>query len=134
MATPARFDCLVLVSIAGLHVVAQASHAYGHIAADVANTALQQVFIVIVVTIGPLAAVLVAWRRNLRLGARLFAASMVASFAFGYLLHFVIDTPDLHSNVVGEHAGVFFHSALSLALIELVGFAYGLAAALRKAY
>ena len=57
---------------------------------------------------------------------------MVASFAFGYLLHFVIDTPDLHSNVVG--AGVFFHSALSLALIELVGFAYGLAAALRKAY
>ena len=60
--------------------------------------------------------------------------AVVASFAFGYLLHFVIDTPDLHSNVVGEHAGVFFHSALSLALIELVGFAYGLAAALRKAY
>ncbi len=43
------------------------------------------------------------------------------------------DSPDLHSNVVGEHAGVFFHSALSLALIELVGFAYGLSAALRKA-
>ena len=43
------------------------------------------------------------------------------------------DSPDLHSNVIGEHAGVFFHSALSLALIEVVGFAYGLAAALRKA-
>ena len=43
------------------------------------------------------------------------------------------DSPDLHSNVIGEHAGVFFHSALSLALIEVVGFAYGLSAALRKA-
>ena len=43
------------------------------------------------------------------------------------------DSPDLHSNIVGDHEAVFLHSALSLALIELVGFAYGLAAALRKA-
>ena len=43
------------------------------------------------------------------------------------------DSPDLHSNIVGDHEAVFLRSALSLALIELVGFAYGLAAALRKA-
>ena len=132
MVTPARFDCSILAVIAIVHLAAQASHAYGHIAADVPNTALQQVFIVVVVTLGPLVAVLVAWRRNLRLGGGLFAASMVAAFLFGYLLHFVIDSPDLHSNVIGEHAGVFFHSALSLALIEVVGFAYGLSDALRK--
>ena len=133
MATPARFDFCVLAAIAVVHLVVQATHAYSHLVADVPNTALQQAFIVVVVTLGPLAAVLVAWRRNLRLGAGLFATSMVASFAFGYLLHFVIDTPDLHSNV-GEHAGVFFHSALSLAVIEFGGFAYGLAAALRRAH
>ena len=74
-----------------------------------------------------------AWCRSVRFGAGLFAASMTAAFLFGYLLHFVIDSPDLHSNVVGDHESVFFHSALSLALIELVGFAYGLAAALRRA-
>ena len=43
------------------------------------------------------------------------------------------DSPDLRSNVVGDHEAAFFHSALSLALIEVVGFAYGLSAALRKA-
>ena len=51
-----------------------ARQAKRHIAAEVPNTALQQVFIVIVATFGPLAAVLVAWRRSLRLGAGLFAA------------------------------------------------------------
>ncbi|WP_428115234.1 hypothetical protein [Candidatus Poriferisodalis sp.] len=80
----------------------------------------------------PLAAVWLAFRRSVRLGAALFAASMYASFVFGYLLHFVIDSPDLHSNVVGDGAGVFFHTALSLALIEFVGFAIGLVAAVRR--
>ena len=50
---------------------------------------------------------------------------MVAAFIFGYLLHFVIDSPDLHSNVIGEHKSVFFNSALNLALIEFVGFVFG---------
>ena len=132
MATPARFDLAVLATIAVVHLAAQAAHAYSHSVAEVSNTALQQMFIVVVVTLGPLTAWLVAWRRSLRLGAGLFAASMVAAFGFGYLLHFVIDSPDLHSNVVGEHAGVFFHSALGLAIIEFVGFGCGMAAALRK--
>ena len=57
---------------------------------------------------------------------------MLASFAFGYLFHFVVDTADLHSNVVGEHSGLFFHSALSLALIEFAGFVYGLSVAVRQ--
>jgi len=73
-----------------------------------------------------------AFRRSLRLGAALFAASMYASFVFGYLLHFVIDSPDLHSNVTGDRAGVFFHTALNLAIIEFVGFAFGLIAAARR--
>ena len=131
MATPATLDRTALVAIAVVHLAVQAAHAYSHIVADVPNTALQQVFIVLVVTIGPLAAALIALRWSLRLGAALLAASMVASFAFGYLLHFVFDTPDLHTNVVGDHSGIFFHSALNLAMVELVGFVYGLTVALR---
>ena len=33
--------------------------------------------------------------------------------------------------VVGDHSGIFFHSALNLAMVELVGFVYGLTVALR---
>ena len=57
---------------------------------------------------------------------------MAAAFLFGYLAHFVIDSLDLHSNVVGEHADFFFHSALSLAIIEFAGFAFGVTIATRK--
>ncbi len=123
---------MVLAAIAVVHLAAQAAHVYGHWVADVPITASQLVFSLVVVTLGPLAAWPVAWRWSPRLGGGLFAASMVAAFGFGCLLHFVIDSPDLHSNVVGEDAGVFFHSALHLAIIEFAGFGYGTAAALRK--
>lgn len=130
--TRARLEQLTLLAIALVHVVVQLAHGYGHIAADVPNTAVQQVFILIVIVVLPLVAVFVAFRKNVRLGALLFATSMLASFCFGYLLHFVIDSPDLHSNVVGEHESIFFHSALNLALIEAIGFVSGLLIAIRK--
>ena len=57
---------------------------------------------------------------------------MVAAFLFGYLLHFFIDSPDLHSNVVGDYQDFFFHSATSLAIIEFAGFAFGFTIATRK--
>ncbi|MXW61889.1 MAG: hypothetical protein F4003_08940 [Acidimicrobiaceae bacterium] len=130
--TRVRFEQLTLLAVALVHVVVQLAHGYSHIVADVPNTAVQWVFILTVIVVLPLVAVAVAFRRDVRLGASLFAVSMLASFFFGYLLHFVIDSPDLHSNVVGEHESIFFHSALNLALIELVGFVSGLLIAIRK--
>ena len=127
-----RPERITLLLIALVHLAAQVAHGSSHIATDVPITAPQFAFIIAVVTVLPLLAVAVAFWRDLRSGARLFAASMVASFAFGYLFHFVIDSPDLHSNVVGEHRDLFFHSALSLALIELAGFALGLSVALQQ--
>ena len=128
----ARSERLALLLIALAHLAAQVTHGSSHIAAEVPITAAQFAFIIAVVTLLPLLAVAVAFQRDVRSGAELFAASMLASFAFGYLFHFVVDTADLHSNVVGEHSGLFFHSALSLALIEFAGLVYGLAVAVRR--
>ncbi len=114
------------------HLAAQVAHGSSHIAAAVPITAAQLAFIIAVVTILPLLAVVVTFRRDVRSGARLFAASMVAAFAFGYLFHFVVDTADLHSNVVGKRSGLFFHSAVSLAIIEFAGFVYGLSVVVRQ--
>ena len=132
MATPARFERLTLLVLAFVHLLVQLSHGWSHIEVDVSLSAMQQVFIYVVATFMPLAAVFVALRKNVRLGAGLFAVSMAAAFLFGYLAHFVIDSPDLHSNVVGEHADFFLHSALSLAIIEFTSFAFGFAIATRK--
>ena len=106
MATPARSDGLVLLALALLHLAAQVAHGYGHVAAGVPLTAFQQLFVVVIVTVAPLAAVYAYWKLDRRRGAGLFAVSMGAAFLFGYLLHFVIDSPDLHANVTGEHSAV----------------------------
>lgn len=126
-----RLERFALLVVALAHLAAQLAHGYSHIATDVPITAAQLAYIIVVVTVLPLAAVAVVFWKHLCSGAWLFAASMAASFVFGYLFHFVLDTADLHSNVIGEHSDLFFHSALSLALIEFAGFVYGLAVALR---
>ena len=125
MGTPARSDSLALLAIALLHLAAQVAHGYSHVAAGVALTAFQQLFVIVIVTVAPLCAVYAYWKLDSQRGAGLFAVSMGAAFLFGYLLHFVIDSPDLHANVAGEHSALFFHSALVLALTEFLGFFFG---------
>ena len=125
MGTPARSEALALLAIAVLHLAAQVAHGYSHVAAGVPLTAFQQLFILVVVTVAPLAAVYAFWKMDMRAGAALFSLSMAAAFLFGYVLHFVIDSPDLHSNVAGQHRSLFLHSAQGLALTEFLGFFFG---------
>ena len=58
----ARSDTAVLVIVAALHTATQAVHAYAHAAAGVENAVWEQLFIVIVITIMPWVAVVVAWK------------------------------------------------------------------------
>jgi len=119
-----KYEKYALLSIVVLHLIVQIAHGYSHVVEDVQNTPLQLVFILLVITIAPLVAVYIVWKGNVRKGAGLFTLSMAAAFLFGYFLHFVIDSPDLHSNIIGEHKSIFFHSALNLALFVFVGFVF----------
>ena len=125
MGTPAKSEAVALAAMAILHLAAQLAHGYSHVAADIPLSAFQQLFILVVVTVAPLAAVYACWKMDMRAGAALFSLSMAAAFVFGYVLHFVMDSPDLHANVTGRHASLFFHSALGLAVTEFVGFFFG---------
>lgn len=122
---PVRSEVSILMLFASLHLVAQIAHGYSHNAANVDLTLSQLVFVVLVITILPWLAVVVAWKRNVTSGASLFALSMAASFLFGYIGHFVLDSPDLYSNVFGQYSGTFFHTALVLALLEFSGLIVG---------
>ena len=114
-----------LLAIAALHLLVGGIHQYAHNVADVQTTALQSLFIIAIVTVAPWVAVFVAWKGNLRVGSLIFSVSMGAAFLFGFLLHFVIDSPDLHTNVPAAHRSVFLHSAWALALVEFIGFVVG---------
>ena len=96
-----------LLAIAALHLVVGAVHQYAHTVADITYTTFQLLFIILIVTIAPWVAVYLAWTRKMWIGASLFSISMGAAFLFGFLLHFVIESPDLHVNVPVEYRSVF---------------------------
>ena len=121
-----KSSVLVLFLAASLHLIAQLAHNYSHDVAGVDLSLTQLVFVVLVVTVLPWLAIVVAWKWHLTRGVALFALSMAASFLFGYVNHFVLDGPDLHANVVMDHRSLFFHTALMLALLEFGGFVLGL--------
>ena len=121
-----KSDTVALVVVATLHLIAQGIHSYSHTIAGVENSLPERLFILFIVTVLPWIAIFVSWRFDVGKGAALFALAMVASFLFGYSLHFVIDGPDLHSRVVEQYRSVFFHSAAGLALLEFSGFVLGL--------
>ena len=127
-----RSDIASFVIVAAVHLVGGGAHQYAHAVAGVENSPLQVLFIVLVVTIAPWAAIWLAWKRNLTIGAVLYSVSMLASLVFGLTLHFAVEGPDLYSNVAPEHGTVFLHSALGLALAEFVGFVLGAHVAIRS--
>ena len=114
-----------LVVVAGVHLVIGGVHQYAHAVAEVQNSSLQVLFIVLVVTIAPWAAIGIAWTRNLTIGAAAFSVAMLASLVFGLVLHFEVESPDLYLNVVPEHRTLFLHSAMGLGLLEFIGFVLG---------
>ena len=120
-----KSEVTFLTIIAALHLIIGGTHYYAHVVADVENSLPQLLFILLVVTIAPWAAIYLAWKKKLKIGAALLSVSMAASLVFGLTLHFAIESPDLYLNVVPEHRTVFLHSALGLALVEFVGLIFG---------
>ena len=128
----ARSDVASFLIVAGVHLVIGGVHQYAHAVAEVKNSSLQVLFIVLVVTIAPWAAIGVAWTRNLTIGAIVFSVAMLACLVFGLVLHFAVESADLYLNVVPEHRTLFLHSAMGLALLEFVGFVLGAHVAIRS--
>lgn len=128
----ARSDVAALVIVAAVHLVIGGVHQYAHAVGEVTNSSLQVLFIVLVVTIAPWAAIGIAWTKHLTIGAVVFSVAMLASLVFGLVLHFAVESPDLYLNVVPEHRTLFLHSAMGLTLMEFVGFVLGAHVAIRS--
>ncbi|MEM7129861.1 MAG: hypothetical protein AAF702_26245 [Chloroflexota bacterium] len=109
-----------------LHLLVNLTHGYSHTITQVELTTFQTTYVALIIFALPAYALFLLFRGRVKQGAALFALSMIAGFLFGYGFHFIFDTPDLHSNVVGPGAGGFFHSALWLAVIQFTSFFYSI--------
>ncbi len=109
----------VLSAIVLVHALVSGYHGWSHSYAAVPNT------IVAVVFVSPLLAVVLLIRGRLHSGTAILSLSMLGALIFGVLFHFTLDTPDLCSNVQGIGSQTFCVSAVLLAAVECIGFAWG---------
>ncbi|MDS0277620.1 hypothetical protein NDI85_07430 [Halomicroarcula sp. S1AR25-4] len=111
-----------------VHLLVAAGHGVTHGLVAVSLPAWQNVIVVGTTFVGPIAGVLLA-RRGHRLGAPLFAMSLVGALAVGGYLHFVLDNPDhVHAIPAGDWRLPFQASAVAVALTEAVGTVVGVQA------
>lgn len=115
----------VIYAIVLVHALVSGYHGWSHDYAAVPNTLAQRMFIVALVFVSPLLAVVLLIRGSIHSGIAIFALSMIGALIFGVLVHFALDTPDLYSNVRGIGSQTFFVSAVLLAAVEFIAFAWG---------
>ncbi len=117
----ARRACLWIVA---LHALALIVHSQSHQAIPVPLSALQNAFAVLVIVIAPLVAAALIWRGFARIGGTLLGAAMLGAFLFGFINHYVLDSPDNVAQIPATDWGsAFTLSAHALALLELGGVA-----------
>jgi len=118
-----RFVALALVLI---HLVVSTIHGRAHQGAMVTLTTFGYIYVAAVITLTPLVAAALLFTRKKRIGALLFALSMLGSFLFGFWYHFLSETSDNVAHVSGLWHSMFLWTAIALAVIEfaatLVGF------------
>lgn len=120
----ARRACLWIVA---LHAIALVVHGQSHQAVPVPLSPLQNAFSVLVIVIAPLVAAALIWRGSPRFGGTLLAASLFGAFAFGFINHYVIESPDHVGQIPATAWGsAFTLSAHALVLTELGGVAAAL--------
>ena len=110
----------------GAHFAITLVHAGSHFALHILPTGLDLVFILSVITIGPIVGLLVL-RFNRILAAALLAAALLAvllaaSFVYGFYSHFLSPGPDKVTLVISESwTIVFVVTAAMIGALEIAG-------------
>lgn len=121
-----------LVSAVVVHFLLAGWHGYSHQMVPVPLSGAQTAFVVIVIVGLPLVGAGLAFTSLRKQGALLVFLSLLASFLFGLVYHFILASPDHISSVPpGPWRGAFVNSAILVALSEAVGAVAGCMAWLR---
>jgi hypothetical protein len=117
--------------VVAVSAAVNAAHTVSHAGQHVTSLpAWQLTYIAVVVYAAPVAAAVLLWTRFRRSGARLLAASMAGSLAFGLLYHFLVPGPDnVFTQPPGPRRAAFVVTAVLLALLQAAGALVGLRAA-----
>jgi hypothetical protein len=126
-----RLDA-VLTAVVLAHLAVALAHGRAHQGASVALSPASDVFVLVVIIIGPLAGLAWSWFVNQRAGSWVIATTMAGSLVFGVVNHFVLMSGDHVSQVDAAWRGLFGSTAVLLACIETIGLGVGVWRAVRS--
>jgi hypothetical protein len=109
-----------LALVVAAHLAISFAHGGAHTEAHVPLSTAANLFVVIVILIGPLAGLALTWLSP-RLGGWLVAITMAASLVFGLVNHFVFASPDHVAHVDPQWRLLFATTAVLLAATEALG-------------
>jgi hypothetical protein len=103
-----------------MHLAVSIIHGVAHAGAHVELSQVGNLFVFIVILIGPLVGLVVTWPAR-RIGSWIVAITMAGSFVFGLVNHFLLSGDDHVSHVDPRWRTLFAATAMILAVIELLG-------------
>jgi hypothetical protein len=102
------------------HLLVSLVHGMAHTEARIPMSTTANLFVIVVILVGPLVGLLLLWRFE-RVGGRLIAATLSASFLFGLVNHFLLVSPDHVAQVAAQVRPLFTVTAALLAMTEGLG-------------
>ncbi|MGH7596402.1 MAG: hypothetical protein ACREOI_08620 [bacterium] len=116
----------IAILLVVVHGLIGTGHLFAHGELGVETSAMQNLFIVVVIGFSPIAAAVLLWTSSTRKGFLLLAASMAGSLLFGVYFHYIAISPDHVSHLpAGESQGLFRFTAMLLAMMEVLGAGFG---------
>lgn len=116
-----RMRALVTIAVLA-HLAVNIFHGQAHTSLGVGLSDWQQLFIFVVIMLAPLLALALVFTRYTRLALWLLLVSMLGSFIFGGVYHYLIISPDHVAHLPpGDARGMFRLTALLLLVTEAFG-------------
>src|SRR5262249_22591601 len=113
------------------HLLITVAHGTAHTGAHIPLSPAANVFVIGVILAGPLVGLALTWWAE-RLGAWIVGLTMGGSLVFGFLNHFVFNSPDHILQVDPQWRSLFTVTAVLLAFTEALGFGLGIRLARRE--
>jgi uncharacterized membrane protein len=114
-----RFDWWLAVIVLG-HLAITMAHGAAHQSAHVPIARWAELFVLIVIVVGPIVGLALSIPRP-RAGTALVAAAMAGSLVFGLVNHFLIVSPDHVQEVAAASRPLFATTAVLLVVSEAAG-------------
>jgi len=102
------------------HLVISIVHGMAHAQAHVPLSRAANIFVFSVIIAGPLVGLALTWPAQ-RFGTFLIAVTMAAALTFGFINHFVLESPDHVAHIDSRWRPLFTTTAVLLALTEMMG-------------